>query len=157
MKLRFSMEARTAISAYVEELPGGRELSRREISAYSERTFSYGWEVPFYFPDKIRRLHILIADTFPFSVARIALVYRPDFLTWPHVEEDGLLCLHSDLATWDLKDPVAVVRKLLEWATELVKACVLGTNQSDFIDEFNSYWNWATRDGVKKELKAFLR
>jgi sulfur-carrier protein adenylyltransferase/sulfurtransferase len=151
----WQIEARAAISAYVEKLPGGHELSHREVSLYPKRRVAYGWEVSVHFPDKVRRLHILIDDTFPFSAARIALVDRPEFLTWPHVEEDGVLCLHSDAATWNIREPVGVVQTLFQWASELVTACILSENQSDFIEEFNSYWGWAASDGGKR-IKSLL-
>lgn len=149
------IEARRAISTYIEGTLGGHELTRREVLLYAKRKFSYGWEVLVQFPDRMRRLHVLIGNTFPFSVARIGLVDRPEFLTWPHVEKDGLLCLHPDVATWNVEAPLAVVQRLLEWAIELVTECMLGKNQGDFRDEFNSYWNWAASDDTK-EIKSLL-
>ncbi len=80
---------------------------------------------------------------------RIALVDRPKFLEWPHVEIDGLLCLHPDGTSFDVDDPVRVLQTLLIWATELVEDCLSGRADGDFISEFNTYWDYSLPERAK--------
>src|SRR5258705_12382026 len=60
---------------------------------YPERGFAFGWRLAVTFPDQVRRLELLLPIGFPWQPPRVALLDRPPFLTWPHVEKDGVLCL----------------------------------------------------------------
>lgn len=99
-----------------------------------------GWRFPIQFSDLQRRVDILIPESFPFSPARIALVDRPDFLTWPHVERDGVLCLLQSHGTISIDEPDGGIGVLLGLAFDLVERCVKGKLDEDFKGEFRSYW-----------------
>jgi molybdopterin/thiamine biosynthesis adenylyltransferase len=73
----------------------------------------------------------------------VALVDRPPFLTWPHVERDGLLCLASNTLEIDPNEPVASATAMLGAASDLVEMLLGGDYDSQFRNEFVSYWNWA--------------
>lgn len=118
-----------------------RELSALELSAYTARRVVAGWRIEVRFDDSIRRFDLLIDDTFPHAPPRVALIDRPPPLTWPHVEDDGVLCLLPGFAEVADDAPVDVTLNVLRAAVELIENCAAGRNQDDFRAEFLSYWN----------------
>ena len=93
------------------------------------------------FADRIRRLDIVVSSAFPFSPARIVLVDRPDFLTWPHVEKHGVLCLIPEHTTLSVDDPYGAVADLLEMAFDLIEGFARGDYHDEFRAELLSYWD----------------
>ncbi|HYD53552.1 MAG TPA: ThiF family adenylyltransferase [Gemmatimonadaceae bacterium] len=129
------------VETWIATLPGShRRLSESELRSY-DRKFVQGWRFEVAFQDRLRRLDLLVDGSFPRTPARFALVDRPPFLTWPHVEEDGLLCLLPDDGSVSAQDPVAAVRCLFGAAVQLVQECATGSNEQDLREEFLSYWN----------------
>jgi molybdopterin/thiamine biosynthesis adenylyltransferase len=107
------------------------------------RGYIVGWELALQCSEQVRRLHIYIDSTFPFSVPHFLLVDRPPFLTWPHIEPDGVLCLASDSVAIDSTQPSEVARRLfVEGAFPLIEECETGRNRDDLRSEFHSYWNY---------------
>jgi sulfur-carrier protein adenylyltransferase/sulfurtransferase len=138
------------LGAYIEELPIARELSRSEVLGYSERGFEFGWSVPVAFGDCVREFHVLIGAEFPFYAPRIALIDPPAFLSWPHVEKDGVLCLLPNNSTISAVDPVTVFRDIFARAVNLVDSCRHSENATDFEREFNTYWAYRVSEGSKR-------
>src|SRR4029077_7433494 len=97
-------------------------LTAKELSAYRAVEPVVGWRIPVAFSDGTRRLDVLASRNFPFSPPRIALVDRPDFLTWAHVEENGLLFLLPEHSTLCIDQSYAVVEDLLVMAFDLVES-----------------------------------
>lgn len=88
-----------------------------------------------------RRVHLYTDSLFPFSRPGFFLLDRPAFLTWPHIEEDGKLCLLDDVK---IERPDLVedfLRSEMTDAFHLVEKSEAGANQEDFQQEFHSYWN----------------
>lgn len=135
-----------AVGAWANRLPGARALRSDELRAYPKRTPFAGWRLEVAFTDKVRRIDLLLEKGFPRRPPRVALVDRPDFLTWPHVEEDGALCLLSNGAEVDHGHPVEVVQNLLAEASELIEELIAGQRQDDFGSEFHSYWDRSVRN-----------
>jgi hypothetical protein len=131
-----AMEA--AVSAW-----GVVRLTSPQLGAYSERAATHGWRLQVEFSDRIRRLDLLVDHEFPRSPPRLALVDRPPFLTWAHIENDGVLCLLHGASAVDPYGPVKVLQLLLGEASELIDDLVAGRRQKDFQDEFLSYWDWS--------------
>ena len=98
------------------------------------------------FSDGMRRLDILTGPFFPWGPAKIALVDRPPFLTWPHVEPDGFLCALPSSSTVNSDRPDMAIRRLLREACQLVEDLIGGNLQDDFDAEFLSYWSWGSSD-----------
>ncbi len=92
-----------------------------------------------------RGFDILVPSTTPWAPVRVALSDPPSALTWPHVEEDGVLCLAPAAATYDTTDPVAVARHLLGEGVRLVERIERGELRGDFEAEFISYWSRGQR------------
>ncbi|KRR25284.1 molybdopterin biosynthesis protein [Bradyrhizobium lablabi] len=135
-----------AVEARWEELNlRPRRLDRRELSAYRGRAAEMGWRFAADFPGGLRRLDVIVTAAFPSTPARIALVDRPPFLTWPHVEKDGVLCLFPDTTTTSVDEPYDGVAALLKEAFAMVGAAIRGELDGDFRTEFLTYWHHAER------------
>lgn len=129
-----------------------RRLDARQLAAYRRHSIEIGWRFDCEFPDCRRRLDVLVTAGFPFVPARIALVDRPLFLTWPHVESDGALCLVPDYATFPIDDPYAGIAHLLERTYDLIEALIRGERTGDFQTEFLTYWHHAERGPTRTIL-----
>jgi hypothetical protein len=129
-----------------------QRLDARQLAAYRRRSIEVGWRFDCEFPDCRRRLDVLVTAGFPFVPAQIALVDRPRFLTWPHVEKDGVLCLVPEYATFPINNPYAGIAHLLERAFDLIEALVRGERTGDFQTEFLTYWNHAERGQARTIL-----
>ena len=79
------------------------------------------------------------------------VILRP-FMTWPHVESDGALCLLGNHGTIDPNDPVGVASHELREAVQLIEAGLQGTNENDFRDEFWSYWDHASSEHASRMI-----
>lgn len=128
---------------------GGRALTSAELAAYPARTPTDGWRIEVTFSDEVvRRLDVIVVPTFPRSAPRIALVDRPPFLTWPHLERDGVLCLFSGSSEVSPYVADQVVRRCVGNACDLIEAAMAGRLDGDFLAEFASYWDWARTEGA---------
>lgn len=118
-------------------------LNAKQIKEYSpRRSYIAGWRISITFSDEIiRDIDVLATEYFPAEQVRIALCDRSRFLIWPHVEEDGTLCLLPEIAEYDPDDPCAVAENLLNRAIQLVEELVDGNIiEQDFREEFLTYW-----------------
>jgi hypothetical protein len=103
------------------------------------------------FSDKVvRRIDVVATVAFPLVPVRTALVDHPGFMTWPHVESDGVLCLLPNMAECDPDDPSAVAENLLSRSVRLIEELLEGTIiERDFREEFLTYWAYkAHSDGA---------
>ena len=116
--------------------------ARAIATSYPRRPYVAGWRVGFTFPDVTkRRIDVLATAGFPSIPVRTALVDHPPFMTWPHVESDGILCLLPNMAECDPDDPCAVAENLLNRSVRLVEELLEGTIvERDFREEFLTYW-----------------
>lgn len=139
---------KAAVAAKLICLGGRYEiLTADELDAYSKRGFAGGWRLPIQFSDGVRRVDILLPIGFPWQPLRIALVDRPPFLTWPHVERDGVLCLATNMLGVDPTDPAAVAVYILSDAVKLIEQLIAGGLDADFQNEFMSYWDYVVDEG----------
>lgn len=127
------------IEAILGQIPGVRILTNAELAVYGGR-FHTGWTVPNLCTDPALQLRVLLPKAAPYAAARIAVAPAPPVLTWPHLENHGLLCLVSDAASVSITAPASVALTLLDEARRLVNASIAGENTQDFEDEFTSYW-----------------
>src|SRR5579863_2644418 len=138
------------LGSYIESLPGAKELESSRVEGYADRGFIFGWAVPIAFDDGIRNFFVLLEHSFPFTAPRIALDGPQQFLLWPHVEWDGVLCILGSNSSVSSSDPVGVVQHLLAQAVKLVEASLAGANAADFETEFNTYWHHKATDGSNR-------
>lgn len=115
--------------------------------------YTSGWKVVQTFSgDKKLALAVLVTDGFPISPPRLALFDPPPLLTWPHVEEKGLICVFQNALSYDINQPEAVVAELLEQGIQLLQSNVDGNVGAEFRREFVSYWN---RDVADAEIHTW--
>jgi hypothetical protein len=126
---------------------GWSRLGPDELTDYPTRQFTGGWRLSVKFLDGVvRRIDVLITPLFPIVAPRTALVDHPPKLTWPHVEDDGILCLLGNSHQIDIKNPVKVVENLLARSCRLIEELLEGTIvERDFKDEFLTYWAYDLR------------
>ena len=138
-----------AVANWLATLPGPvRRLDAGELRAYPGRNAIHGWRVDVTFTDGVTRRMDLLADrAFARTPLRVILVDRPSFLTWPHVEKDGALCLLPETADVTASDPAAAAANVLGLASTLVEDCLAGRSEIDFRTEFCSYWDWDRTEG----------
>lgn len=140
--------AKAAVAAWLLRLGAVLEvLTADGLRAYPGRAFAAGWRLAVQFSDGARRVDLLLPVGFPWQPPRIALVDRPPFLTWPHVERDGILCLASNMLDVDPDDPAGVAAYMLDDAAKLIERLIAGELDTDFQDEFLSYWDYAADEG----------
>mgnify|MGYP001224356086 CR=1 FL=1 len=130
-------------------------LSAAELAVYRDRDVSCGWRFEVGFPDQVRRLDVLVGPNFPRESILVALVDRPPFLTWPHVEKDGVLCVQPSTTDVDHSAPAEVAATVLNDACELVEQLIRGERTEDFKNEFLSYWGWGV-DSWRRDIWSLL-
>ena len=115
---------------------------------YPGRPYVAGWRVGVTFSDgAVRGIDILASEFFPSIPVRTALVKPPLFMTWPHVESDGTLCLLPNMAECDPDDPCAVAENLLNRSVQLVEELIEGKIvEQVFREEFLTYWAYKSHD-----------
>ena len=121
-------------------------------SCYPRRRYVAGWRVGVTFSDDVmRRIDVVATAGFPSVPVRTALVDHPAFMTWPHVESDGILCLLPNMAECDPDDPYTVAENLLRRSVRLVEELLEGTIiERDFREEFLTYWAYKShQDGTR--------
>ncbi|PZM82124.1 MAG: hypothetical protein DKM50_04315 [Candidatus Margulisiibacteriota bacterium] len=128
-----------------------KELTTDEIIKFS-KTYKYGWKFDILIGEYKYNLALLIDQEFPFSIPRIAITNHDLFLRWPHIEENGLVCLTEPNISIRHDSHVELIQELIERLIALINESVLGTNQEDFIDEFRSYWGKWRKDELQEVL-----
>ena len=118
---------------------------------YQTRNFADGWRIPVALSDgKTRNIDLLVSLLFPRSTPRAALVDRPEYLTWPHIEHDGVLCLLRNSSEIDPTAPGEVALAILNRAVRLVEELIEGSIvERDFKQEFLTYWFYASQESGK--------
>lgn len=130
-------------------------LDAEDLAKYRKHSPATGWRFEYPFSDRNRRLDVIVPAGFPSVPVRVAVVDRPRFLTWPHVERDGVLCLVPDHATFSVDDPYAGVSVLLDKAVNLIEGFVRGDHEDDFRAEFLTYWDHAKK-GTERTILSLV-
>ena len=145
-----------AVRGWFARLPGRvHPLGADDLLLYRLRAPVCGWRLDVDFGGWSRRLDLILHADFPRVAPKVALVDRPEFLTWPHVEEDGILCLLPESASVDFTRPADVVAHVLDLACGLVSNLVASRRTDDFRTEFDSYWGRRANTGAPK-LRSLL-
>ena len=126
-------------------------------TTYKTRKFADGWRMPVAFSDgKTRNIDLLVSLFFPRSAPRAALVDRPEYLSWPHIEHDGVLCLLPNSSEIDPTAPGEVALAILNRAVRLVEELIEGSIvERDFKQEFLTYWFYACHETGKNVVILF--
>ena len=156
MKADF-LKAVLNVERYLSQFDDVHRLTSAELQTYDGR-FAEGWEVPELCPDDMNlRVRVLLSKHAPFEAPRIAVAPAPPLLSWPHLEEHGLLCLLPESAQFSVRDPASVVQELLLDTQKLVQSSLREDNAKDFEDEFESYWSRWKRTLKRDEVTVICR
>jgi hypothetical protein len=120
---------------------GALRLSEAAFARDLPGLLAAGWALRLQTSTQERELHVYVDTRFPFSLPKFVLIDRPPFLEWPHIEENGVLCLLDDVRIAKPELPAGVIGTLLADAVRLIRESESGSNQSDFLSEFHSYWD----------------
>jgi len=119
---------------------GALRLAKSEFVAEA-KCFRAGWSLLIQPSTRERELHLYLDSSFPFSRPAFFLRDRPEFLTWPHIENSGKLCLLDDIKITHPEHVEEILCSEITDAFRLVDESESETNQPDFQLEFHSYWN----------------
>ncbi|HVC91242.1 MAG TPA: ThiF family adenylyltransferase [Acidobacteriaceae bacterium] len=139
--------ARTGIRDFLRSFNASWLSRAHVIHEYPRRGFIGGWRIKVQLTCSERSFDVLLDGSFPFTAPRLALVDRPDFLTWPHLESDGLICILADSTPTDVTRPVELLQCLLGDAVHLIEALERGEHIGHFRDEFLPYWTHSAEMG----------
>lgn len=118
----------------------GRRLEKGELERYKSR-YEVGWRTALPIDGDEYPLDVLLDSHFPFSKPKIALVDKTKYGHWPHVEQDGVLCLLDTQSSTVITVGPELVDYLLHTQTvDLISKCKSGDNRKDFLTEFANYW-----------------
>jgi len=122
---------------------GGERIPAPGLHKYLARRPLAGWQFWIDFSYGPRLVRVFVDERFPWMPPKFALAKPPAFLSWPHVERDGVLCLTSSAASFSPYDPVGVFDQMLAKAYDLIESLLRDGRVEDLRDEFLSYWSWA--------------
>ena len=150
---------KAAVAAWLERLGAAplHPLSATELERYKGRKAAFGWRLSVEINKEVCRFDLLLPQGFPWQPVRIALVDHPPFLTWPHVEKDGVLCLASESLEVDPDNPAGVAACSLDEGIRLTSALTKGELAGHFQDEILSYWSYAADEkgvGIVSLMRA---
>ncbi len=140
------------LAAFFEQ-NGITGMRQKDLESAGLSSFAAGWAKKLQFSDgQTFNIAVLLKSDFPFVPPRLAVLDGPSLLTWPHLEPNGLMCVFSSEAVFDVQDPVGQVSGLLHEGVQLIERILSGDAEEDFRDEFVSYWNHSVDDGSTRFL-----
>ncbi|QDS91407.1 thiamine/molybdopterin biosynthesis ThiF/MoeB-like protein [Roseimaritima multifibrata] len=132
------------LARWIDALPNTRRLAGHELHNYRKQ-FVDGWRIDLNLAENVS-INLLITAQFPFVSPKIALIDRTKFLSWPHVEKDGCLCVFPPNTNVDPYRPVEVAKSLVAETEALLQCLLDGNLDDDFNREFDSYWLLSSDD-----------
>jgi molybdopterin/thiamine biosynthesis adenylyltransferase len=151
LKVRYA-QAAECVEKLLSRFNDVRQLTGKELSVY-KIGFGNGWEIPGICGKSDYCLRLLLPKGFPFSPPRVAIAPAPPVLSWPHLEEEGILCLLPESAAHSIEDIESVVLTLLEDAQSLVTDSLEDKGGEQFEDEFKNYWGrWVKTEAYMSVL-----
>lgn len=118
-----------------------KALTKGALSVYEKKfKFIAGWKIEIAQESQLYDFEILIDRQFPYSAIRVAFKSQDNYLKWPHVEPEGLLCLpERPPPSCSLVDSVQAT---LSDSLDLIRLCQDGSYvDAEFRKEFLSYWD----------------
>lgn len=134
----FQQKGIEEVKALVSQFHNQERLSRKQLRIYSSG-FIDGWGIPWLCNDGIT-LRILIPQGFPFVKPRLAIYPPRPVLSWPNLEENGLLCIFPENNPASSEAIKGDILELLRDGQSLVNSLLQGEGRERFEDEFISYW-----------------
>lgn len=132
-------DARSALANklgdHLRSVHDARPLTAADLQVYKNREIDHGWRIPGDPP-----FFLLLDAEFPYAPPKISLYDDTYRLIWPHVENDGVLCVLPAQTNIDTHNPQGVADELIAEARGLVERSRSDDLASSFREEFHSYW-----------------
>ncbi|MBE9257419.1 E2/UBC family protein [Dolichospermum sp. LEGE 00246] len=130
-----------------------RLLPEDELNNFKDRKIVWAIEGQVAIEGKNVTLCVGVDSNFFLSLPKVFL-RPPNALGFiPHLEEDGYVCyLDSEGLLLNREDPTGILCDAIKKAVDVLQAGVSGRNQSDFMNEFGTYW----RQISSKTMLTFL-
>lgn len=124
-----------------------QELDSARRAAVGLQEAYKAWEVRHDLIDEAPSLYLSIDEDFPGSLPRVLMPEAGRwFLKVPHVSRSGAICVRADGSTLNHEKCGEHAHEIIKDAIGLIKEGISGRNQTDFIEEIESYWG-QTADG----------
>ena len=134
-----------ALSGLLSDRYSAKQLSEGEVQSLgiTSSLYAANWRIQTDIknPDSGKMIELIVAvePTFPFSVPHIYTHPKLETLKYPHVEEQGKLCVWGDEVSFDPQD-ITYVEHLINDSHSLVKQTISGELDEDFSTGMLSYW-----------------
>lgn len=139
------MSAISELDAFLSTIESAEKLD--VLPKAFRESYKYCWRIPISVDRQDFILLLLIDFAFPYSQPKVAIENGPKILDWPHLENNGMLCLLQEEETVNWKQPVSVTRHVLAKACQLIEQSLSGNFSTEFREEFISYWRLACVGG----------
>jgi len=150
------------LSELTQALPGEEVPPSRIRALYPDRKSVRGYSCLTTCCDgKERVLDIIFTTSFPKTLPLVALRDRSLYLSWPHVESDGVLCLPTAGRSYNGTNYVEQTIGIFREAIGLIRDS--GNKlwrEAEFRSEFVAYWSTKVRDRapkVRAQLPAYQK
>lgn len=133
------------LSGFLSERYSARRLPEEELRGLGITSSPYAayWRIQtnIRHPDGGKAIQLIVAakPTFPFSVPHIYTHPKLEVLKYPHVEEQGKLCVWGDEVSFDPQN-ITYVEHLINDSHTLVEKTISGELDEDFYAGMLSYW-----------------
>lgn len=129
-------------------------MSKNDVKRYDFKGIVDGWTISL--PETNWRMHVLIESTFPFRPVKVAYIGDDQYLKWPHLEEQGVLCLPENEYI-PIENLDFSIRETLASAQDLLsKCCSLEYVFEESAKEFQSYWHRHSKDLDGNKILSLL-
>lgn len=143
--------ARLAVAAWLRQTAHG-VTAIAAAKRYPSRSVRAGWSLTIDVDGVTHGFDLLLPVDFPYDRVRVAATDPNVFLTWPHVEDDNIICLPPFVIS--AAEPVANAKDALAAAVGLARLVASGGGPAEFEREFVSYW--AHQKVIRSTSKDFL-
>lgn len=85
--------------------------------------------------------YIHFKKSFPYSLPKLYLVscdYELGYI--PHLEESKSICLYEGQVSYNIDDPIQIIKTCIDKANKTIKDGAEGNNALDFAEEILAYW-----------------
>lgn len=116
-------------------------LNERRLGKYKNlpRGAVAGWTIKV--PDIHYRIIVFVDSRYPFSVPKTAIDFALPIHKYPHIDEDGYLCINEIAVPISEDDLEEVATEIIQQSVNLIKDCLSGSNKEDLQEEILSYWS----------------
>lgn len=154
-------EALERVSLYISKRERVKPLNNYQKKKIGLPTFLDIWEIKSELidsDDEIRsiRFHVVFLPDFPLSFPKVFLSESDfnDIKYVPHLQVDKLICVFKNNSEPNVRRPEEVLEEALKRAKKVLEEGIGKTNEKDYNDEFEAYWNsnYSKKDIVNKSF-----